>query len=222
MKYIGIHFVGMMSFKTVAPGIVRFAALVGIGGNGTVNFATNVLMACHFLAKTVGAGSDNYRKKVRMELISRIMFIVFAFLLTGCAARPDTISGNPEIILTNVKFDCVRSAFMNSFINEGYTLRNVSNTQIVAGKKSTNAPLWYHTFYLGAPEERVTILFIPLDIPDAFQVVSSAVYVSDPGTASEKIYPVQGVQEDQEQLMSMQSIIENRCRKKIDFGNTNQ
>lgn len=145
----------------------------------------------------------------------RLMLIVFAFLLAGCASvtPPDTESGNPEIILTNVKFNCVRSMFMNSFINQGYTIRNVSNTQIVAGKTATNASLWYHTFYGGAPEERVTILFFPMDTPDSLQVVSYAAYISDPATASEKVFAVKGTQEDQIQLMAMKNIIENRCSK---------
>ena len=145
----------------------------------------------------------------------RLMLIFFAFLLAGCASvtTPDTESGNPKIILTNIKFGCVRSMFMNSFINQGYTIRNVSNTQIVAGRTATNASLWYHTFYGGAPEERVTILFFPMDTPDSLQVISTAAYISDPATASEKVFAVQGTQEDQIQLMAMKNIIENRCSK---------
>ena len=145
----------------------------------------------------------------------RLMLIFFAFLLAGCASVTplDTESGNPEVILTNIKSGCVRSMFMNSFINQGYTIWNVSNTQIVAGKTATNASLWHHTFYGGAPEERVTILFFPMDTPDSLQVVSSAAYISDPATASEKVFAVKGTQEDQTQLMAMKNIIENRCSK---------
>jgi hypothetical protein len=148
--------------------------------------------------------------------MQRIILLVFVSLITGCAfaPSPDTTSGNPEIVLTNVKFDCVRSIFMNSYINQGYTIRNVSNTQIVAGKTTTNSSaFWYRTFYGGAAEERVTIFFFPLDTPDALRVVSTAAYVSDPATASEKVFAAEGTQEDQEQLMSMKSIIENNCRK---------
>lgn len=145
----------------------------------------------------------------------RLMLIFFAFLLAGCASvtPPNTESGNPEIILTNIKFGCVRSMFMNSFIDQGYTIRNVSNTQIVAGKTATNASLWYHTFYGGAPEERVTILFFPMDTPDSLQVISTAAYISDPTTASEKVFAVQGTQKDQIQLTAMKNIIENHCSK---------
>ena len=149
-----------------------------------------------------------------MKIMLRIILIVFVSLLAGCASLPDTTSGNPELILTNVKFDCVQSIFMNSYINQGYTIRNVSSSQIVAGKTTTNSSaFWYRTFYGGAAEERVTISFLPLDTPNALRVVSTAAYVSDPATASEKVFATQGTQEDQEQLMSMQSIIENRCRK---------
>lgn len=146
--------------------------------------------------------------------MNRIILLVFVSLFTGCASLPDTTSGNPELVLTNVKFDCVQSIFMNSYMNQGYTIRNVSNSQIVAGKTTTNSSaFWYRTFYGGAAEERVTISFFPLDTPNSFLVVSTAAYVSDPATASEKVFATQGTQEDQELLMSMQSIIENRCRK---------
>ena len=146
----------------------------------------------------------------------RIILFVFASLIAGCASvpPPDTASGNPEVILTNVKFDCVRSIFMNSFINQGYTIRNVSNTQIVAGRTTTNSSaFWYRTFYGGAAEERVTILFFPQNAPDTLRVVSTAAYVSDPATASEKVFDAEGTQEDQMQLMAMKSMIENQCRK---------
>ena len=150
-----------------------------------------------------------------MKTIQRIMLIVFVSLLAGCASvPPDTASGNPELLLTNVKFDCVRSVFMNSFINQGYTIQNVSNTQIVAGRTTTNSSaFWYRTFYLGAAEERVTISFFPQNAPDSLQVVSTAAYVSDPGTASEKVFAAEGTQEDQEQFISMKSLIESQCRK---------
>ena len=146
----------------------------------------------------------------------RIILLVFASLVAGCASAPlpDNTSGNPELILTNVKFDCVRSAFMNSFINQGYTIRNVSNTQIVAGRTTTNSSaFWYRTFYGGAAEERVTISFFPQAAPDSLRVVSTAAYVSDPATASEKVFDAEGTQEDQIQLMDMKSLIERQCRK---------
>ncbi|MBI5590848.1 MAG: hypothetical protein HY881_10235 [Deltaproteobacteria bacterium] len=146
----------------------------------------------------------------------RIILLIFASLIAGCASMPppDTASGNPEVVLTNVKFDCVRSLFMNSFMNQGYTIRNVSSTQIVAGRTTTNSSaFWYRTYYGGPAEERVTILFYPQATPDTLRVVSTAAYVSDPATASEKVFAAEGTQEDQAQLMDMKSMIENKCRK---------
>jgi hypothetical protein len=148
-----------------------------------------------------------------MKIIRPIMLIIFALLPAGCASLPDTSSGNPEIVLTNVKLDCVQSLFMNGFMNQGYTVRNVSDTQIVAGKTANNAPYRYHTFYGGAPEQRITLLFFPMETPNVLQVVSTAAYVSNPTTATEKVYPIQGTLEDQEQLLSMQPMIEKRCGK---------
>lgn len=148
----------------------------------------------------------------------RIILLVFASLIAGCATAPssdtDTASGNPEIILTSVRFDCVRNMFMNSFVNQGYTLRNVSNTQIVAGRTTTNSSaFWYRTFYGGPAEERVTISFLPQNTPDTLRVVSSAAYVSDPGTASEKVFDAGSTEDDQIQLMDMKSLIERQCRR---------
>lgn len=149
-----------------------------------------------------------------MSIILRIMLIVFVSLSAGCASLPDTGSSNPEIILTNVRFDCVRSAFMNSFINQGYTIRNVSNSQIVAGRTTTSSSaFWYRTFYGGPAEERVTITFMPLEAPDSLSVISTSAYVSDPATASEKVFAAAGTEEDQMQFMDMKPIIERQCRK---------
>jgi hypothetical protein len=44
VKYIGIHFVGMKLFKTVAPGIVKNVTPVGIGESGIVKLATGAPM----------------------------------------------------------------------------------------------------------------------------------------------------------------------------------
>lgn len=147
-----------------------------------------------------------------MKFMLRIMPCFFAFLLAGCATLPTT-SGNPEIMLTNVKIDCVRSIFLNGLMNQGYTVQNASNTQVVAGKTAEDAPYWYYTFYGGAPEKRVTILFFTLDTPNAFRIVSSAAYVENPATASETVHAIQGTDADQEELMAMQFIIEQQCRK---------
>jgi hypothetical protein len=219
VKHIGIRFAGMMWFKTVAHGTVKSVVLAGTGGSGIVKSATSVRMAYLFRVKDAGVAIFE-----RFDMISffQIALAFFIFLAAGCAPLPHTITGNPEIVLTNIKFNCVRTAFMNSFLNQGYSLRNVSESQIVAGKKSVNAPIWYYTFYLGAPEERITLNFIQLDMPDSLLVVCTAAYVSDAGTASEKSYTVQGTENDLYDLVSMQSIIENRCRKKLDFGITSE
>jgi hypothetical protein len=47
-RYIGTRFVGMKLSRTVAPGIARFAASAGIGGNGIVKNATDAPMAYLF------------------------------------------------------------------------------------------------------------------------------------------------------------------------------
>jgi hypothetical protein len=44
VRSIGIHFVGMKLFKTVARGIVKNAAIAGTGGSGIVKHAIGARM----------------------------------------------------------------------------------------------------------------------------------------------------------------------------------
>lgn len=145
------------------------------------------------------------------------MALTIVALIAGCATNPpaNTPSGNPEVTLEGVKADCVRSAFLNVIANGGYSIRTVNDTQIVAGRTSKNpmASLLLGTGMSGAPEERVTFLFIPQPTSDALRVVASSAYVSNQGTAFEKVQPMQGSQADQEKFLAAKSVIESGCRK---------
>lgn len=147
-----------------------------------------------------------------MKLLLPVTLIILVSLSSGCATTPNTPSGNPEITLTDVKFDCVRIMFVNSYINQGYTIRDVSDSQIVVGRTAANAPIWYYSYYGGPPEERTTLTIYQLDTPSTLLIVTTAVYVTDPATASEKVHPAGGTQEDQDLLTSLQPIVEKHCR----------
>jgi hypothetical protein len=153
------------------------------------------------------------KKRGNMKPLLKMLLLAFISLAPGCASAPLTESNNPEITLTDVRFDCVRSVFLNALINQGYTVRSASNNQIVAGKTADDAAFWYYSFHGGAPEKRVTIHFLPSDTPNALRVVMSADYVTNQATASENSYYVQGTQEDQDQLIVMKASIEAHCRK---------
>ena len=147
----------------------------------------------------------------------RAIILIWASVLVGCATVPlaNTPSGNPEVTLTNVRPECVRSAFMNLLVNNGYTIRTCTDTQIIAGKTTQNvaASLLLSTRLSGPPEERVTILFIPQSAPDTLRVVVSGAYVSNQGTAFEKVQPVRGSQTEQDQFMAAKSRIEAECHR---------
>lgn len=147
----------------------------------------------------------------------RTIIIIWASLLVGCATVPpaNTPSGNPEITLSNVRAECVRSAFLNLLVNNGYTIRTSTDTQIIAGKTTQNmaASLLLSTQFSGPPEERITVLFIPQPTGDALRVVVSGAYVSNQGTGFEKVQPIRGSQMDQNQFMAAKPRIEAECRK---------
>lgn len=146
-----------------------------------------------------------------------IAVLFVALLLPGCATAPraNTPSGNAEITVTNVKPDCIRAAFMNLFVDKGYAIRTTTDTQIVAGKVTDNvaASVFFGTRFGGAPEERVTVLFVPQMTGDALRVVVSSAYVSNQGSAFEKTQPIGVSQKDQDQFIAIKSQIEDRCRK---------
>ena len=147
----------------------------------------------------------------------RTIIVIWTSLLVGCATVPaaNTPSGNPEITLSNVRIECVRSGFLNLLVNMGHAIRTSTDTQIVAGKTTQNvaASVLLSTRLSGPPEERVTILFIPQSTPDTLRVVLSAGYVSNQGTAFESVQPIRGSQAEQDQLVGMKSSIETGCRK---------
>jgi len=54
-KDIGIPFVGMKLFKIAAAGIVKFAVIAGIGGNGIVRVVINAAMVSRSPVSIVAA-----------------------------------------------------------------------------------------------------------------------------------------------------------------------
>ena len=149
-------------------------------------------------------------------MFRQINFAIIGVLLVGCATEPaaNTPSGHPEVTLVGVRADCVRSAWLNFLVNDGYSIQKTSDTQIVAGRRTDNfaLTLLLGTELSGAPEERVTVLFIPQGAPDSLRVVVSIAYVSNQGTAFENIQPGRETQTDQEYLMSIKTGMENKCR----------
>lgn len=147
----------------------------------------------------------------------RHLALIASVILVGCAAPPPvgTPSGNLEVVLTNVRADCVRAELLNALVSSGATIRSTSDVQIVAGRPSDNAlaNALLSSRYGGTPEERVTMLLLPVpNFPDVRLAVSVA-YVTNQGSAFEKVQPVRPSAAQQEQLVAARSRVENLCRK---------
>jgi hypothetical protein len=138
-----------------------------------------------------------------------------AMTLNACAMQGppiQTASGQPEITLTNIDAQCVRSTILNGFVNKGLMIRTSSDTQIIAGKTSENfaANVLLGTRFAGAPEDRITALFIPQQ-ENGLRVVISEQYVSNAGTGFEMSTPVRQSQLVQEQFEAIQGRAQMRC-----------
>jgi len=136
-------------------------------------------------------------------------------LLTGCATTSpaNTSSGHPEVTLTDINPGCVRTWFLDFFLNQGYTIREATPSRIVAGKIAKNYAAQFPdgTRYGGAPEERTTVHFVPQGIPDSLRVVITTDYVSNQYSAFKKIEPIQESQTVQENFTKIKAL-DDQCR----------
>lgn len=149
------------------------------------------------------------------------LFFLSVMFAAGCAGSSSvqTPSQHPEFTVTHVRPDCVRSVMTTALINQGYTLRSTSDTQIVGGKatQSPSSSRWYsRLIYDNPPEERVSILFIPQESVDTVRIVKITEYVYEANTATEEVQPASDTQEDQDQFMAMKDLIEKHCGKPLE------
>ena len=146
----------------------------------------------------------------------RFQALCLAVALAGCqAVEPiHTASGQPEMTLQNVDPACVRSALLNKMVDGGFQVRTATDTQIVGGREARGgmARLMLSTQAGGLPEERASILFLPLP-GNGLRVVFSAQYVSNAGTGFEKSVPIGASADDQRQMDMVAGSMASRCRK---------
>ncbi len=140
---------------------------------------------------------------------------IVAVTLAGCASGPpiNTPSGSPEITLSNVRVDCVKGAFLNALLNKGYRIEQSSDYVIVVGKPTDNtmAALLYGSGLNAIPEERLRMTMITQSGGSGLRIVFDGAYVTNPGTAFEKLQPMQENANTQRQLESVAPAIESKC-----------
>lgn len=124
------------------------------------------------------------------------MVAISGILVTGCASMPPpaTPSGQLEYTFEKVDAKCIHGRFLNFLVDHQLMIRSVTDSQIVAGKESANtaANILLSTQAGGYPEDRVTVLFIP--IGDNVRVIMSEQFVSNAGTGFEHAVPIRQTQ----------------------------
>ncbi len=144
----------------------------------------------------------------------RAPVIVTALALVACTPiePPATPSGRPEVTLQDVDIACVRRELLNGVVNSGSTIRQANDNQIVFGQRVTD-PMVVAFFGtgMGPPEMRGTWTVIPQG-PNAVRLIADAHLVSNPGTAFERVEPMQLSARDQATLMSGSAQWAYTCR----------
>lgn len=139
--------------------------------------------------------------------------LLAVLVLAGCATAPppQTPSGKPEVMLSNVDAGCVRSSMANALADQGYSIKTMSDYSIVAEKKVTSgaAAFLYSTQMSGNPDARVTVTMIPSGT--SVRMMMDAAYVSNAGTGFEKSTPIPASQGDEQMLMQIKPKIESSC-----------
>jgi len=149
-----------------------------------------------------------------MRAITAVAAAFNLVAVSACMTMPpiQTASGQPEITLSNVDVQCVRSGFLNLLVNQRFAVKSATDLQIVAGKVTDNfsAALLLGTQFSGAPEDRITILFVPL-ADSGLRVIVSEQYVSNAGTGFEKPTPIGQTQIVQNQFETAGQQIQMGC-----------
>lgn len=142
--------------------------------------------------------------------------VMAAGTLTACAVHPPpaTASGRPEYTFRNVDPACVRARLVDSAINRRWQPRNVTDWQIIMERPTQNAAagILLSSRMYSEVMERVTITTTPSG-PDSLRAVFSMAYVGNPGSAFERLTPVNGTANDQAALEQQGPAVEAACRR---------
>ena len=120
------------------------------------------------------------------------MMVVFLMLLISCATpvQHNTQSGRPEVTISGKVGEQVIAEISNLMINNGYNVKSSSNSLLVFEKpiEKFMASVLLGSNYDGTPYARITASVI--ESPSNTRVVLTFAAVTNPGSAFERITPM--------------------------------
>jgi hypothetical protein len=147
----------------------------------------------------------------------KILFALAAFVcLTGCVTdaassyAPATPSGKPEVVI-HAPVAQVKSALISRAMNRGFSITRDTDYLLQLEKPSDNiaAQVLLGSRYDSTPSERYVFTFAPAG--DEVRVVAATMFVTNPGSAFERLTPITtgaGVQQTQMALEEIKTQLE--------------
>ena len=122
------------------------------------------------------------------------MAVVLAVALAGCqtaAEGPTTASGKPEVTI-RASTAAIKARLLSLAMDKRFNVTKDTEYLLQVEKPSENfgAALLLGSKYDGIPAERIVFTFAP--IGDTTRVVAASMFVTNPGSAFERITPVNG------------------------------
>ncbi|MFK4507080.1 hypothetical protein IQ17_01672 [Bradyrhizobium daqingense] len=119
---------------------------------------------------------------------------VLAIALAGCqtaAEAPNTASGKPEVTI-RATTAAIKARLLSLAMDKRFNVTKDTEYLLQIEKPSENfgAALLLGSKYDGIPAERIVFTFAP--IGDSTRVVAAGMFVTNPGSAFERITPVNG------------------------------
>ncbi|MDI3564944.1 hypothetical protein [Bradyrhizobium sp. Arg816] len=129
-----------------------------------------------------------------MFLRNCTMAAVLAVALAGCqtaAEAPATASGKPEVTI-RATTAAIKARLLSLAMDKRFNVTKDTEYLLQVEKPSENfgAALLLGSKYDGIPAERIVFTFAP--IGDTTRVVAAGMFVTNPGSAFERITPVNG------------------------------
>lgn len=118
------------------------------------------------------------------------LLLVFSILISACAAptqRLQTVSGNPEIVIPDVKIKQVIDQIVFRKLEKGMQIKNVNDYGVTVSKRiddSFMASFLYGSRYDSNPEARIT--YNVVEQGTSVKVFSRIEIITNPGSGFEK------------------------------------
>jgi hypothetical protein len=141
------------------------------------------------------------------------MAAVLAIALAGCqtaAEAPNTASGKPEVTI-RATTAAIKARLLSLAMDKRFNVTKDTEYLLQVEKPSENfgAALLLGSKYDGVPAERIVFTFAP--IGDTTRVVAASMFVTNPGSAFERITPInagEGIDRTQNTLQELKASME--------------